>query len=313
MIVDNGIRTATVFANLGVFFSVDNRLEVTSPANNRIDVDTGAALVSGRKFYNDTAIGSGGNITSPAANPRIDRVVVRCNFAVVSYVPANASAADFTVTTNTARITVIHGAENAVPVAPSLTQDVARLTYWDIPLAQYEISVAGVISNLTDEREWVDAEYKEIFIPFETGYNVTDGVSIQRGDGGSYQRGVLGVIFPDNKVCNTFTSLMIPPNFISDASVDFVIRAMASGNNAYVSRYVEYGQFDAAQTIIGAAYIAVPVVASQPTNVYATALAAAAAQDIVNVGFSRDATDPLDTINDELLATGVRLTYLGWR
>ena len=156
MIVDSGIRTLASVANIGVFYSVANRLAVTSTGSNDILVDTGAALVGGTFFRNPTAFGTANNIVSPAANPRIDRVVVRTNYSAAAYAPTNDATGDFAVPAYTSRITIISGAEAAGPVAPSLTQDTARATYWDIPLYQYQISTLGVITALTDEREWAD-------------------------------------------------------------------------------------------------------------------------------------------------------------
>ena len=143
-----GLPATQLVPNVGVYYATPNRLAVTSPGASQISIDTGMAIVDGTDYVNDTAI-SAVAITNPAANPRIDRVVVRQNYSAVDYTSVNAPA--LVATANTARVVVISGAEAGAPVAPSLTQDEDRATYWDIPLAQYQIAVAGTITNLTDQ------------------------------------------------------------------------------------------------------------------------------------------------------------------
>lgn len=137
--------------NLGVLARVGNLLAVTNPIANNIQIDTGAALVDGVIAYNDAALTL--TIPLPVTNPRIDRIVLRKNYTSTTYDPAG-DAGDEEVPAYTARITRIVGIESTTPTPPALTQDTSRGTYWDIPLAQFRISTAGVISALTDEREF---------------------------------------------------------------------------------------------------------------------------------------------------------------
>ena len=137
--------------NLGVLVKVGNLLAVTNPANNSIRIDTGAAVVDGAVYHYGEALTLA--IPLPVANPRIDRIVIRKNYTAVAYDPAG-DAGDEEVPAYTTRITRIVGTESATPTPPALTQDTSRGTYWDIPLAQFRISTAGVITALSDEREF---------------------------------------------------------------------------------------------------------------------------------------------------------------
>lgn len=141
--------------DVGVCPHIGNDLAVTNPANQDIRIDTGAAAADGTVHYNDAALTL--TIPLPTVNPRIDRIVVRKNYTAAVYDPAG-DAGDEEVPGYTMRITRLVGVENVAPAAPALTQDTGRATYWDIPLAQFQISVGGVVSGLIDEREFVGPE-----------------------------------------------------------------------------------------------------------------------------------------------------------
>lgn len=115
----------------GVISDYQNELEVTG-ISGAVIVDTGAALVDGY-FYTNTAQ-ENVSISTPASNPRIDRIVLRKDSVA-----------------QTVRITLLDGTEAASPTAPSLTQ--THGGQFEIPLAQVLITTAGVIT-VTDERDY---------------------------------------------------------------------------------------------------------------------------------------------------------------
>lgn len=122
------------------------------PSENGTDIDVaaGASLIDGLYHENFATV----NIPIDAAtsNPRIDYIVVRKNFQqATDYDDPLGSAPS--VEARTARITVIRGTEAAVPTTPSLTRD--RSTYWDIPIATVQVSTGGVLSNFTDQRQFL--------------------------------------------------------------------------------------------------------------------------------------------------------------
>lgn len=117
-------------ATEGVFFNQLNNLVLTGAASP-VSVNTGRALVDGAWYESDSSVAV--VVPTPAANPRIDRIVLRKDWAL-----------------QTIRITRIAGAEGAAPVPPAVTQ-VDGVT-WDLPLWQVFITVGGVITIYRDER-----------------------------------------------------------------------------------------------------------------------------------------------------------------
>jgi hypothetical protein len=113
----------------GVLYGYGNGL-VVSGTSSPVSIATGAASVDGFPYESDAVVRI--DIPTPAANTRVDRIVVRANWSA-----------------RTCRITRIAGTEGAGP--PSLTQN--RGSIWDMPLASVSITTGGVIT-VTDEREF---------------------------------------------------------------------------------------------------------------------------------------------------------------
>ncbi len=118
----------------GVFWDQLNELVLGGLAATPISIGTGRALVDGSWYQTDAALSFA--IGSPAVNPRIDRIVLRKDWAL-----------------QTIRAAVITGAEAAPPVPPAITQ--IDGTTWDLPLWQIHITTGGVITIYADEREWI--------------------------------------------------------------------------------------------------------------------------------------------------------------
>ena len=108
-------------------------LEVTNPASTTMRVPDGYAIVHGVWYKNTANYDITAPSGNPSANPRIDVVVLEKDF-----------------TAQTVRVAIVEGTEAASPTAPTMTQTDGDI--WQIPLAQYQISVLGVISSLTDRR-----------------------------------------------------------------------------------------------------------------------------------------------------------------
>jgi hypothetical protein len=118
-------------ASQGVFKDNLNEL-AASGAVSPVSINTGRAMVDGIWYESDTAVTVA--MATPAVNPRVDRIVLRKDWAG-----------------QTVRITRIAGAEAASPVAPALTQ--IDGTTWDLPLWQIHITTGGAITRWHDERE----------------------------------------------------------------------------------------------------------------------------------------------------------------
>lgn len=319
------LRVDSTFTNVGVHYAVGNRLAVTSPGNNQITVATGAWTNDGQFGYNDTAI-SAIAITSPAANPRIDRVVVRKNYTGNTYTPTN--AASETVGPYTARITIISGSEAGSPVAPSLIQDTARNASgafgvdgtWDIPLAQYQISTGGVISNLTDEREWVDAETKSLWIPPNGGYNDTDGTDIERGSTGAAAVGGVaggdrGYFLVNNKASRVWGDFYVPNDFLDDMTVQPVLVFLA-GSGVY--DFIHEADYGSCGQAINTHTDSIDDQENPGTTNENTCwssnqltLSTPVVGDIVTLTYQRD--NASDAFDSDFALKGWIVEYLGWR
>lgn len=311
------LRTVTAWTNIGVFYGVGNRLAVTSSGNNKITVATGSWMADGQPGYNDTEI-TDIAITSPAANPRIDRVIVRKNYTGNIYTPTN--AASETVGPYTARITIISGAEAGSPVAPSLVQDTARnpagvfgtAGTWDIPLAQYQISTGGVISDLTDEREWVDAALKRVIVPVLAGWNSTDGTGIAIATENLTISPAINL--PDNKLAWGYGRWVIPPDFIDTMTVNAAFIPLASGNLRESANYSLGACGEALNTHTGSLAATTESVNSAVINcVGEMSIANATPGDFLSLIFTRVGNDALDTIGADSRLMGWIVEYMGWK
>lgn len=173
--IDSGPYTAREWADLyatlfedgpqtapAIIPRMGNLLAVTTPAAGKIRVDTGMALCDGRFFSNSAAVDF--TIPAPVGNPRIDRVVLLQNNTALPVTAGIATPnslifptvlSDYnglpSVPADTGRLAILRGTPAASPVVPTL--DLSSTTLFMKPLARYQISTAGVISNLTKDAE----------------------------------------------------------------------------------------------------------------------------------------------------------------
>lgn len=118
-------------ATEGVFIGQLDDFLLSSIVASPISVERGRALVDGTWYESDAD--ESVVVTTPGANPRIDRLVLRKDWAL-----------------QTIRLTLVGGAEAASPVPPALVQ--IDGTTWDLPLHQIRITTGGVINHERDDR-----------------------------------------------------------------------------------------------------------------------------------------------------------------
>ncbi len=123
-----------VVATQGVFQDQLNVFALGGLAASPVTIDTGRALVNGIWYESNTSVNVA--IPTPAVNPRVDRIVLRADWAA-----------------QTVRITRIAGAEGAAPTPPALVQNDG--VTWDLPLWQVHITVAPVLTIFRDERAFI--------------------------------------------------------------------------------------------------------------------------------------------------------------
>lgn len=122
-------------ASEGVFRDQDSELNLSGLPATPITIEAGKALVDG-SWYESTASVGVSLDPAPGVDPRIDRIVLRKDWAL-----------------QTIRITRIVGDEAASPVPKAITQ--VDGTTWDIPLWQVHITTGGVITVFRDERAFI--------------------------------------------------------------------------------------------------------------------------------------------------------------
>ena len=118
-------------ATEGVFIGQLDDFLLSSIVASPISVERGRALVDGTWYESDADESI--VIPTPAGNPRIDRLVLRKDWAL-----------------QTIRLTRIAGAEAASPTPPALVQ--IDGTTWDLPLHQVRVTTGGVINHERDDR-----------------------------------------------------------------------------------------------------------------------------------------------------------------
>lgn len=167
----------------GVAVGYLNELAPTVSAVNTVSVASGGALVDGKWYENNSAVAI--NIPSSAAGTtRIDRIVIRANWAAF-----------------TTQITRIAGTDSGTPTVPALLRSSG--TTYDIPLCQALINASGVIT-ITDERAMAYTGLSVVALGNSAALKVGDdaftftipetlnGMRIIRGDISVYQRSSSG-------------------------------------------------------------------------------------------------------------------------
>lgn len=302
VITTTPLQVDTAFDDLGVYYAVDNQLEVTSPGVATIQIDTGAGAVGGIFFGNDAAV----TLTVPVGRTN-DLIVVRQNYDAATYVPPASVDAAEEVPPDTARITRV----------TALVNDATLATYWDIPLADFTTDGAGAVTLNSDDREWADAETKTMFIPPRVGRNETGGseivVTTGSGGAGTYSD-TPQIVLADAIVSYGAGSIIIPQDFISTMTVRAMVESSANGN-MYIRTLAKYGACgDAGATSENSGWQTIALTSAPPAfdciNSYAPS--APAADDFFVALCERDATGGDDTIVGAVWFLGFIVNYLGW-
>lgn len=138
--VEDWSKIAGSWAATGVIRSILNELQVYADSTGmQVKVKSGAAFIKGIYFEetDETILPIGAANT----NPRIDRVVVRLDFA-----------------TEVAQFAILQGVAAVTPIAPEPTQNSNR---WEIPLAQITVDANAVTiasSKVSDDRSHTGTE-----------------------------------------------------------------------------------------------------------------------------------------------------------
>lgn len=155
-----------------------NLLACTSTGGHSpISVNTGRAFVHGTWYESDAAVSF--NIATPAGgNSRIDTVVLRKTWS-----------------TQQARLAVLTGTEQAVPVAPTLTQNsTVAPKIWEFPLWDVYINDSGDITSLVDRREYVPYLSSQQFEKITETTLAVSAASVTLSLGGTSYRAIIAIL-----------------------------------------------------------------------------------------------------------------------
>lgn len=270
----------------------NGQLECTNPAGIQIQVDTGRANVNGWIYENDAAV-----TLNPASGNGFYRVVLQRD-----YVAQTIAAA------------LIY---NAI-ATPALTQVDGGV--WEIPLANFEIA-AGVITaaGVVDERDFVNAETKLLFLPAIYAHNVTDGLDIYYTVTVNYGQPALNLT--GSKLSYAYARWRVPQDFISDLSIEGVAFGELTGPNIYCQNVYQSGPCGGAENANSQSTgFAAEALDTTRTDYSCHATLDVTAGNIGNLGdivrliFERDGTNVLDTLGaTSLKFAGFRLQYFGYK
>ena len=291
------LRTLSALANIGVYYCIPNQLEVTDAGGLVAEVDTGGALVDGQFHYNDDTV----TLTLPASQNYY--IVLRKNFTAVDYTPPGYAAGDGVVPAYTTRITWVS----------AIVQSTDRSTYWDMPLAEFTTD-ASDITDLTDTREFVDAEVKKVSFQFTGGWNATLASELEHS---SFSHGFRLL---DTDTTYASALFQLPHDYISDGVLTAVVvkpTGQAAGNY-YISLSMYYGacseDWDTHFTTSGATVVAAlgDDVLHCLSDIEVNVPASATINDIVSMSLNRQGGNGSDTAGN-CNAYYIILEYLGWK
>jgi len=301
-----------------------NKYAATTEAETVI-IDTGGALVDGKPHACTTA----GSVACIAAvgggNTRIDRIVLRANWA------GGASP-------NTVKIVNIGGTDAATPSAPAACT--TSETSFDCLLWQALVDTSGDIT-LTDERNYAD-----ITTASSLGANIVDSDSYVDGsidlahmssnsvDSDQYVDGsvdpvhlagrtrtfcvqsvsdpdyINGQPLPNGAATNIYGAFSVPDDFVSGMTVEIIAIPVLSGN-MYSTFWAYYGADGEAKNedTDSTGPTAIAVTANNRNVVQSLSLVSVATGDMVRLHVQRDATNAGDTSESTIECPGWLVTY----
>ncbi len=293
-------------------------LYVVNPTGKVIRVFDGAGIVNGNIFFNDADVDF--TPPTPTGDARIDRVVMCLNETDSSFSTSDAgfsltfpdTLTDYggsaSIPPYACRLVIVRGTEGAG--LPTLDQNP---NHYMVPLAHYIISTAGVVSSMTDERNFALSPLSpaEVFVPALCGYNATLDADIYR-EMVSLTRYYSAVQFPDGNSCWAYGNWLMPPNYNPSISVTAILvpRGTGASGNIYSQSVVRGGALCTGTTAGSGSVVGGPAQISVSSDiqecVQEISTTTFAGGDLLHFAFNRQGNETDDDL-------GEAVDFLGWR
>jgi len=304
----------------GPFAKYLNALEVTNSVGITMRCASGAGYCNGSLFDNTANVDITPGI--PGIASRTDKFVMVENNTNADYdgtatgviLDFPAVLTDYELTASvppyTCRLAILRG--DAGTGAP--TALIQTASHYMIELFRYNITNAPAINTITDNRDYVDAETKTLFLQPQGAWNITDVAEIP-----PTRNGTAGMMFTltDTKNCALYGRLALPADYIEAMTVNGVVYdAVGAGGNIYAFNRGFYGacgdSYAARTTVSTGGAEAIGAIGTYSCHAEMT-ITTALNGDIMLLEFFRDATDVLDTLGRDVDGVGFLIEYLGYR
>lgn len=273
--------------NQGVIGGTLDSLAITASSASVITVDSGAAIVNGRLYHNDSQVSF--NISG----------------AVMYWIVG--LLADVNV--HTVRAFARGGYADSATALASL----AHFTdYWEIPLAIVLTDSTGVIASIDDRRLFVQRpEVSSEFVPVTGGYDTTVPTDLFVAD-------KRGMVMPDAHYVYGYGHFIVPKNFWKLLTVKPIVIPVISGN-VYAKTSISYGSFhvnEAYNTRVNSTGFTTTSVIANYANILHVTLplndlksGLGTISDFMSLTTVRNAAEAADTVNNSIYLSGWLVEY----
>jgi hypothetical protein len=269
----------------GVIYGVLNNLEVWMKfGGTDLYMKTGAALVNGRLYYCDAQITLG-------ASP----------FGVSRWWVVGLFSDESAHTIRT--FSRGNYATEAAAIA-SISQTPGG--DWELLLATFVTNAAQIITAIYDYRMWAIRAQCNDFIPSVGGRNVTDGTDISRN--------IYGVPLPDSHISSAFGHYRVPHRYYTNIVITPMFIAPNFAGDAYLKTDIYHEQIGEAVYNTHTAttgYVAEAIGLFEIFDATAPTITDVeeGGGDFICVSTTRDSTNLLDTVSDNIFICGWHVVY----
>lgn len=315
-------------ADEGVHKNYGNELAVTGTATP-VAVNTGAAIVYGFPYWNTASVDVA--IPTPAVSTRVDYITLEADWTAQTVRITRVAG---TEGAGTPALTQTDGVEWQIPLATASITTGGVITVTDARvflhpnieienamIAADAITGAEIADDAIDSEHYADGSIdlahlsadsvdatkivnrtRTLWVPAVCGWNETDS---QDAEGFDHGWGT-----EDAHLFYVYGTFSVPSDFVSGMTAKAIVNAWSAGN-LYCGLEATYGAAGEAPSghTHSFSVAAVTVSADQWSEICSFSLSSAAIGDYVQLLFSRNAVDVLDTVDDWATVLGFLVSY----